>query len=79
MPEDWGSSRTWSRVEVGDKGQNHHFPAAAASLPGARCPAVRYRERGEVFLLPPLPPAGVEGKTDKHWVSGLLLTSSCYC
>lgn len=76
MPEDWGSSRTLSRVEVGGKGQNHHSPAAAASLRGARCPAVRYREKGEV-LLPPLPPAGVEGKKDKHWVSGLLLTSSC--
>lgn len=34
MPEDRGSSRTLSRVEVGGKGQNHHYsPAAAASLP----------------------------------------------
>lgn len=79
MPEDWGSSRTLSRVEVGGKGQNHHSPAAAASLHGARCPAVRYWEKGEVFLLPPLPPAGVEG--EKRQTLGVWLAANIllYC
>lgn len=78
MPEDWGSSRTLSRVEVGGKGQNHHSPAAAASLCGARCPAVRCQEKGEV-LLPPLPPAGVEG--EKRQTLGVWLAANIllYC